>query len=71
MRKVKITSVRIGDYIATAVYNGTVGGFYGKVESIIHLSPNMIQVNVQEGGCRAFTIDGPAGFTPDQVYRER
>lgn len=71
MRKVKITSVRLGDYIATAVYNDTVGGFHGKVESIIHVSPNIIQVNVEGGDARTFSIDGPAGFTPDQVYRER
>lgn len=71
MRKVKITSVRLGDYIATAMVNGYAAGFRGTVESIIHVSPNVIQVNVTGGEMETFTIDGPAGFAPDTIYRER
>jgi hypothetical protein len=72
MRKTKVTNVRIGDFIAATVVNGYPAGFYGTVESIIHISPNVIQVNVSGRSAeQTFVIDGPAGFTPDMVYRER
>lgn len=72
-RKVKVTNVRIGDWICEKFVNGNPSGFYGKVSGITHISPRVIEIMVTEhcgvvGATTTFVVDD---YYCDTVYRER
>ena len=71
MRRVKVTSVRIGDFISEYANSFGGYGFHGTVESIIHCSSNAVDIYTTDGEHKTFVIDGPAGWGLDMIYRER